>query len=262
MLDLKCAICMICALLAGACIRPAYERAVGPIDRSDLPLKITRVRGHLYLVEDFNYWKTNSVFYAHPEGIVFFDATWTVKSAGRLIWKAATKSEADYIGLVVTGFPLHRTGGIAAFRSADVRIYMHERTPPLLRDRWDEMQREMAESFGSWRESDLAAPDGIFDRRLSILGGKIKVLYPGPAHTPDNVVAYFTEERVLYGGSLVSDPPMFLRYADFKKYREALHALRRFDFDLVISGHGQARQGPDIIERLMRRIAGQSGKGR
>ena len=252
-----------CSLLAGIalaasgnlfCLRPSYERSRGPIDSSDLPLKITHVRGPLHLAEDFNYWKTNSVFYAHPEGIVFIDAGWSEKTARQLLWKAAVKCDADYLGVIVTGFQLHRTGGLAAFAENDVKIYMHEKTPELLESRWSGMQREMAD-FGSWREGPRVGPHRVFDKKLSILDGSVIVLYPGPAQTPDNLAVLFPRERVLYGGSLVSDPQYFMKDANLDNFVQALDFLNQFDFDLVISGHGVALQKRDIIERLKRRVA-------
>src|SRR5262245_48444379 len=63
---------------------PMYTRTSGPVDRGDLPLHITRVRGHVYVVEDYSYWKTNSVLYAHPDGIVFVDATWSDRTARQM----------------------------------------------------------------------------------------------------------------------------------------------------------------------------------
>jgi metallo-beta-lactamase class B len=227
----------------------------GPIDRSDLPIKVTKVRGSVHLVEDYNFWKTNSVIFAHKEGIVFLDGSWSIKSARQILWKGAVRSEADYLGVVVTGFPLYRTGGLWAFRQRQVPIYMHNLTPRLLRAGWISMQKEMSGSFSAWRSTPPQAPDYVFSRDLKFMGGRVVVLYPGQAHTPDNCVVYFPEEKILYGGSLIADPPFFLKYSRPEKYKAVLEKIRSLDFNLVIAGHGKALHRRSILDRLEKIMA-------
>ena len=231
------------------CLPPAYERRTGPMDRSDLPLKVTKVRGSVYLAEDFNYWKTNSVFYASEKGIVYFDATWTPKTARQLLWKGAVYSEADYIGVILTGFPLHRSGGLATFRARGIKVYMHEITDGLLRKNWKKMQAEMERSFDSWAPTSYKRADGVFEKELSILDGKIKVYYPGPGYSPGNVVVYFPEEKILYAGSLLARPMYFLKNARLDQYSKILADLRkRFDIEIIISGHGKGVAKPELLD--------------
>lgn len=224
-----------------------------PFDRADLSPRITKIRGSVYLVEDLNFWKTNSVFYASQEGIVFFDATYSVDSAARVLWKAASLSEAAYIGLVLTGSELNRSGGIAAFELEKVPIYMHENTARDLKVRWAGMQDQMAASFGSWRRGNYAGPDGVFDNHLDILGGRVRVLFPGPAHSPGNLIVYFPRERVIYGGDLLSDPMYFYGNAAWAGYRNVWPLLGMLPADTYVSGHGDPLRGasfPDAVRRL------------
>ena len=236
--------------LFGAYCFDQIETSDGPIDRSDLPVKVTKVRGSVHLVEDYNFWKTNGVIFAHKDGIVFLDGSWSIKSARQILWKGAVLSEADYLGVVVTGFPLYRTGGLWAFRQRQVPIYMQRLTPRLLRAGWISMQKEMSGSFSAWRSAPPQAPDYVFDRDLRFMGGRVVVLYPGQAHTPDNCVVYFPEEKILYGGSLITDPPFFLKYSRPEKYQAVLKKIRALDFNLVIAGHGKALHKRSILDRL------------
>ncbi len=254
----------ICILIAAAGAVTGAARcnqiagARGPIDRSDLPIEVSNVRGSVHLVEDFNYWKTNSVLFADKQGIVFIDGGWTTKSARQLLWKSAVLSEANFLGVVVTAFPLYRTGGLWEFHEKDIPVYMQRRTPDLLRAHWVAMQNEMSATFGSWRADPPLAPDFVFDGDLKFLGGRVTVLYPGGAHTPDNCVVYFPQERVLYGGSLIAWPPHFLQFARPEGYANVLKTIRALDFDTVIAGHGRALHDRSILDRLeqeMNRLA-------
>lgn len=207
------------------------------------------------MVEDYNYWKTNQVFYAHPEGIYFFDTTWTYKGARQMIWKAAANSYADFGGVILTGFPLHRTGGLSTFRGQGVKIIAHRSTEPLLRRHWDRMQREMSDGFDTWRALPFERPDGVFDDAAGFLGGRIRVIHVPGAHTPDNSVVLFTEERVLYGGSLLSSPLMFQEYADLSQYAAALDQIEALAFDTIICGHGVAVRDRSVLAEVRAEVA-------
>ncbi len=220
-----------------------------PVDRSDMPIKVTKIRGNVYLVEDFNYWKTNSVFYAAPEGIIFIDATWNPKSASQLIWKAATFSTADFLAVIVTSYGLHHTGGLAQFRRDAIPIHMRRETIRLTREKWDSMQTEMS-SFGSWRAYPITDGDSYFEEKREYLGGRVVVFSLPAAHTPDNVAVYFPVERVLYAGSVVADPLYFDHAPDPEKYGRAYSALRNLNPEIVVSGHGKAVHPPMILDRF------------
>ncbi|MCR9143645.1 MAG: hypothetical protein NXI24_15460 [bacterium] len=235
---------------SGACLRPWIRDNAVPLDRNDLPLRVEKLRGFIFVVEDYNYWKTNQVIYAHPEGVYFFDATWTYKGARQMIWKGAANSYADFRGVVLTGFPLHRTGGLSTFRGQGVRIIAQRRTGSLLRSHWANMQAEMSASFDTWRPLPFQPPDGVFDEQAELLGGRVRVLHMPPAYSPDNSVVLFTEERVLYGGSLLSSPLMLTDFADLSHYEAALDRIAELEFDTVIAGHGGAIRDRSILDEI------------
>jgi glyoxylase-like metal-dependent hydrolase (beta-lactamase superfamily II) len=232
-----------------ACQEP-WESNPGPRDRNDLPIRFEKVRGAVYSVEDFNYYKTNSAVYLHPDGAYFFDASWSYKTARQMLWKAAANSLAEFRGVVLTSFPLHRSGGLDPFRSERIRIIMNERTPPLMRANWDRLQLGMARNFSTWRPLAPQGADELFRDELTLANGRIRVIFPGAAHTPDNSVVLFVEERVLYGGSLLADPPVFTEFADPSGYAAALDRIAALPFDTVICGHGAALADREILERV------------
>lgn len=248
------------------CLRPWIRDTAVPLDRNDLPIRVTKLRGAIYVAEDYNYWKANQVFYAHDDGIYFFDAGWTYKTARQVIWKAAANATGDFSGVIVTGFPLHRTGGLSTYRAQGVKIVAHRSTEPLLRRHWNRMQREMSASFDSWRALPLVRPDGVFDDEARFLDGRIRVLHVPAAYTPDNSVVLFPEERVLYAGSLLSEPLMLAEFADWSAYAQVLDRIERLEFDTIVSGHGRAVRDRSLLAELRRsiedrrRAAGNSGE--
>lgn len=248
---------LILTLTGLVCLRPWVRDNAIPMDRNDLPLRVTKVRGHIFVAEDYNYWKTNQVFYAHPEGIYFFDATWTYKGARQMIWKGAANSYADFRGVILTSFPLHRTGGLSTFRGQGVKVIAHRSTEPLLRRHWDRMQNEMSSTFDTWRPLPLQRPDGVFDTEAGFLGGRVRVIHLPAAYTPDNSVVLFPEERVLYGGSLLSSPMVLGEYANLEGYAAALDKIESLEFDTVICGHGVAVRDRSVIDEVRAGIQAQ-----
>jgi glyoxylase-like metal-dependent hydrolase (beta-lactamase superfamily II) len=234
------------------CYFRQLERSTGIVDRNDLPLKVTHVAGHLYLVEDFNFRKTNSVFYAHPEGIYFFDATWQPKTADQVIWKGAVYSMADFAGVIATSFDISRTGGLSAFRGRDISIYMHKNSPGLLNKHWQSLNKRMLRDFSSWQEPLSLKPDFIIDDEAALLNGRIKLYHPGPAFSPDNLVVFFEEEKILFGGALIAEEQEYAPLATSSKaYRKAIFRVKnRFAPEKIIAGNGRALYGKELLDNL------------
>ncbi len=229
-------------------------REQGAMDRNDLPLEINKIKGRLYLVEDYNYWKSNHVFYLHPEGVVFFDTTWSYKGARQLLWQAAVLSQAPFHGVVITSFLLPHTGGLAPFQASAVPIIMHKTTPALLKKYWQQEQEKMTRDFSTWRRFDHIKPNALFGKKFHFFNRKIEVIHVGPAHTPDSSVILFPDERLLYAGSLLSNPLQRLKYIDLAGYELALRQIESLPFDTIIAGHGIARHDRQLLKEVQLQI--------
>jgi metallo-beta-lactamase class B len=109
------------------------------------------------------------------------------------------------------------------------------------------------------REGRLAVPDTVpgLSSRGVVGAGDFQLLFPGPGHTPDNIVAYFPRQRVLFGGCLVkADTATTRGYvgeadlaawpASVLRVRAAFPALRT-----VVPGHG-AVSGPGALPHTAR----------
>ena len=242
------------ALLACFCT-PPWQRTNGFIDRNDLPLNITPLRGGVWLIQDFNYYPTNQVMYIDPdEGAVFVDATWTYKGARQILWKAAANTRGDFLAVVLTGFPLFRTGGLDPFATHRMAILMQRQTPRLMRENWDLLQDEMLRSFSSWRRFDPVPATVLFDRSVGLLEDRVHLYHFGPAFTPDSVIVHFPQERVIYAGSVLSDPPVFMDHAVLDGYDHVLDEIEKLDFDLIVSGHGEPLRDRTFVETVRERV--------
>ncbi len=80
----------------------------------------------------------------------------------------------------------------------------------------------------------------------------VQVYYPGPSHSPDNVVVYFPDRKLLFGTCMIigwndvgntSD-------ADLDTWPESVRDLDRFDFDVLVPGHGD-RLDPGLLQHTI-----------
>jgi metallo-beta-lactamase class B len=90
----------------------------------------------------------------------------------------------------------------------------------------------------------LAQPSRTFDPAagltLQVAGEDVRILYPGPAHSVDNVVVFFPARGVLFGGCMVRSGDSLgpTENADLAHWPSAIAALQALDPKLVVPGHG------------------------
>ena len=118
-------------------------------------------------------------------------------------------------------------GGNPVFRAAGIPIYGSEATARLLAE----------------HDPKAIAPDHLFAIESGLeldLGEPVKVAFPGPGHTRDNVVVYFPRRRLLVGGCLVKagDSIGNTADADMAGWASSVAALASYDVDWIIPGHG------------------------
>jgi glyoxylase-like metal-dependent hydrolase (beta-lactamase superfamily II) len=84
---------------------------------------------------------------------------------------------------------------------------------------------------------------------LSLGGETVEIFYPGPAHSPDNIVVYFPSAKLLFGGCMVRADGQLgnLTDADLKKWPESIRKLRKYDARLIVPGHG-INFSPSMLE--------------
>jgi metallo-beta-lactamase class B len=210
------------------------------VDADHFPVHISQVRGGVYLVEDTNYWKTNSVFYVAPGGVLFINGGWSSKSAAQILWKAATLSYQEFIGVIPVSGGLHHTGGLWEFRKQRVPILLTKEVSREISSNWKAWNEKMR-GFGSWKIQDAPQADEYLaletNGRVEMLGGKVVIIFPGPTSSPDALAVYFPQEKILYAGDMLADPPHFMQPQSGA--RQNIETLQSLDFDTIINGHGQ-----------------------
>ncbi len=91
---------------------------------------------------------------------------------------------------------------------------------------------------------------------LSFGTDRVELVYPGPAHSRDNIVAYFPRHRILFGGCMIQagDSVGNRSDADMAKWPSSVRKLRAMKAAWVIPGHGE-RFDPGLIEHTLEVLA-------
>ncbi len=221
----------------------------GPVDRGDVPLQILELTDRIRVVTDGNYWGANSLYYVSEEAIFFLDGTYLPQTANRIIWKSMTQGYGEFLGVLVSSYHIHRTGGLSAFHARDIPVLASVETEKQIRRRWPQMQRQM-DLFATWPDPPMPLISRTFRKDGLMFDGRVEVIALPPGYGPGNMAFFFPAEKVLYAGSLLSIPLYFDSDVNEKALLEALSILKRKNPAVVVAGHGPPVQGPEFLDRM------------
>ncbi|HDQ45974.1 MAG TPA: subclass B1 metallo-beta-lactamase [bacterium] len=218
-------------------------------------LTVRRLEPDVYLVVHAFPWPANALFVLMPDSdAVLVDTPYTDEATERLIaWIREELGELR-IRAINTHFHRDNLGGNGALIRRGIPVYGSDRTARLLEERSDVTLHLLtdpgqARYLEALRNSPLTPPDRLFGIREGLLwrfgDDSVSVFYPGPGHSEDNVVVYFSGKRILFGGclvkSLASRNPGFTGDADMEAWPGSLRNLldRCPRARVVIPGHGE-----------------------
>ena len=101
-----------------------------------------------------------------------------------------------------------------------------------------------------WGDIEIVPPSVTFTDRLTLYAGELEVqlIYVGPAHTTNDVVAWIPERGVLFAGDLVfNGGTPFCLMGSIAGCLEAIDTLRGLGARTVVSGHGGVA-GPEVFD--------------
>jgi cyclase len=119
----------------------------------------------------------------------------------------------------------------------------------------------------AWGDLRVVLPDVTVADRLTIHVGDLRaeVIHPGPAHTVDDLVVWFPDQRVLFAGDLVVPGcTPFALMGSVSGSLEAMATLRGLRPQVVVGGHGPVA-GPaalEVTESYLRRVQRLAAEGR
>lgn len=145
-------------------------------------------------------------------------------------------------GSISSHFHGDSTGGIEWLNSQSIPTYASELTNELLK-----------------KDGKVQAKNSFSGVSYWLVKNKIEVFYPGPGHTPDNVVVWLPEKKILFGGCFVKPDGLGnLGDANLEAWPKSAKLLmsKYSKAKLVVSSHSEIGD-----ESLLRRTWEQAVKG-
>lgn len=248
--------------------REALERRFGADDKQGYrvgrTLSVRLVAPATWVATDAEPWPANSLVADMPDGsLLFVDTPYTPEGTRELLDWAEARFGRRRIRAINSHFHYDALGGNAALRDAGAAVIASDRTAALLDERLDAMQElvtsalagrpEQAARFRGWRPAPPTQTFPLTEGITLDLGEPVRVLHPGPAHSPDNVVVHLPRRKVLFGGCMVLAGPRVANRsdADMPGWPSATRALQALAPSIVIPGHGD-RTDPGLLDHTLR----------
>lgn len=164
--------------------------------------------------------------------LVLIDSAWGERRTEQLLELIETRIGRPVSRAIITHAHGDRLAGVDVLRSRGIEVLAHPRT------------RNLAISRG------MPVPDRVLSElgtagSTAMISG-LEVHYPGPAHTPDNLVIWLPEQKILFAGCAVraasASSMGSTADADITSWRAVIAALvKRYEqAALVVPGHGES----------------------
>ena len=200
-----------------------------------------------YIQLDGSWFLNNTGFVTSPDGVIVIDSTGTESRAKA--FHAAVRGQTDLPlrALINTHSHGDHTFGNFVF-TPDCAIVGQElcREAVLATDVEGTKQRFPGGDFG---EIEIAAPFLTFEERMNVYAGdlKIELIHMGPAHTPNDIVAWIPERKVLFAGDLIfNQGTPFALQGSVNGWLVALDRMETLRPETIVPGHGPVA-GPEVI---------------
>ncbi len=225
-------------------------------------MEVTKIMEDVFMVIDKDYRDSNILVVKMKDGTVFL-ASSPFESVGAetlLTWVKKTLRPKKIV-TVNPHFHMDGTGGNEVYKKNGVEIWSSDLTKKLLLEFGKGMIGKVAPGYErkELRErilkSKVVVADNVFlandGKTFNFSGEKVEVYYPGPAHSPDNVVVYFPKQKLLFGGCMIKPEDLgYLGDSDVKAWPNSARNLKKFDVRVVVRGHGPWG-GPEFIDKTI-----------
>lgn len=155
-------------------------------------LNITHLTGNFFIYTTYNVYEGNSIpahgmYLLTDSGVVLFDTPWDSTQFQPLLDRIKLKHNSNVTLCIATHWHSDRTGGLEYYKRQGIKTYTTKLT-----DKFSKQNNKKRAEF-------LMTNDTIF----KVGQYAFEVYYPGGGHTEDNIVVWFSKEKVLYGGCLI-----------------------------------------------------------
>jgi len=155
-------------------------------------LKISHLTGDFYIYTTYNTYQesqvpANGMYLITNDGVVMFDTPWDTTQFQPLLDSIKLKHNKSVVLCFATHWHSDKTAGLEYYRQQGIKTYTTALTD------------ELSKKNNKKRAEFIMANDTVFHAGQYAF----ETYYPGQGHTEDNIVIWFKQEKILYGGCLI-----------------------------------------------------------
>ena len=196
-------------------------------------LKISHLTGDFYVYTTYNTYEgsqipANGMYLVTSNGVVVFDTPWDTTQFQPLLDSIKLKHNITVTLCIATHWHSDRTEGLEYYKQQGIRTYTTFLT------------NELSKKNNKKRAEFLMANDTTFN----VGKYSFEVYYPGEGHTADNIIVWFSNEKILYGGCLIKGADAenlgYLGDANVSEYETTLKKVQKKCPDakyIIVSHH-------------------------
>jgi metallo-beta-lactamase class B len=182
-------------------------------------LKITFLRNDFYVYTTYNTYEgeklpANGMYFVTKNDVVLFDTPWDTTQFQPLLDSIKQRHNKNVTICLATHWHSDRTEGLAYYKKLGIKTYTTKLTDSLCK------------ANNKKRAEYILQNDTTFN----IENYSFETYYPGEGHTKDNIVVWFKNEKILYGGCLIKAADAenlgYLGDANTKTYAQTLKNVK------------------------------------
>jgi glyoxylase-like metal-dependent hydrolase (beta-lactamase superfamily II) len=238
------------AVLAVAVVTSASAVRAG----DDIALTPQRVSEHVWFFQGATGvasaankgFMSNAGFVVTADGVVVFDALGTPALGRAMIVAIGGVTRAPIRRVIVSHYHADHIYGLQALHAAGAEIWAHRKAEIYLASElaMSRLAQRRVELYPWVDEQTRLVPpdvwvDGDTDFRLG--GLTFRLIYSGGAHSPEDILMFVVDDRVLFAGDLLfAGRVPFVGTADSRGWLSAMSKMIAVNALVVIPGHGPA----------------------
>ena len=240
----------LCLLPFLACVTSAEEIVLEPVQVSP---RCWFFQGDAGMATRANKgFMSNAGFVVTSDGVVAFDALGTPVLGKAMVAAIRRVSAAPIKRVIVSHYHADHIYGLQELKRAGAEIWAQRKAQAYLRSgAAAERLAQRRADLSPWVDDDtrVVPPDVWIDGDTDFRFGGVgfRLLYSGGAHSPEDLLMYVVDERVLFAGDLVVAGRLpFVGNADSKGWLAAIDKMYALEPSpkVVIPGHGPASRDP------------------
>lgn len=193
--------------------------------------------GHYDSPTDYSKGNVTATVVHDAKDAFVFDSLWFPSDTKEMLSNLKSMG-LNIVGLVNTHWHWDHTAGNQLFFETK-RIISHSLSIDLMKKflTWNDFNKELKEEE---KIRTVYPTETISESRMKLpLGSREIEIIHAPGHTPDSIVAYLKDERVIIAGDAVMELP-FVWFGDSNTLIDSLRKIRSIDERaMIIQGHGE-----------------------